>query len=107
MLTNELLVAQLFEHQPEAVVWFKPIFNSSSFKETIIDFEIHYCNIAYTKFMRVEKNNILFKRVMADCFPDEYTRSVIFQQCCKVMETEAPLEHSYYNHHFNKYFRTV
>jgi signal transduction histidine kinase len=108
MLTNELLIAQLFDHQPEAVVWFKPVLNSLSSEQTIIDFEVHYCNIAYTKFMNSTKEKILYKKVIADDFPnDEYTQSIIFQQCCKVMETEEPLEYSYFNTHFKRYFRTL
>jgi signal transduction histidine kinase len=105
---NELLIAQLSEHQPEAIVWLKPVYDSSlSPEQNIIDFEILYCNIAYTKFMDQPKENILLKRVVADHFPDEYTQAVIFEQCCRVMETEKPLEYAYFNEHFKKYFSTV
>src|SRR6266704_809146 len=98
---NELLISQLSEHQPEAIVWFRPVYDPSlSPEQHIIDFEIHYCNIAYAKFMDQPKENILFKRVVRDQFPDEYTQAVIFEQCCRVMETEQPLEYAYFNLHF-------
>ena len=45
--SNEQLITQLCEHQPEAINWFLPVWDESlSGEKKITDFEVRYCNIA-------------------------------------------------------------
>ena len=102
--SDERLIAQLCEHQPEAVEWFLPVMDATSSDEKTVDFEVYYCNLACCHKTGLTKEEIIGKRVLADGFPDPTIKNLKFEQCLQVMETGTPTEYSYFSTYYNRYF---
>ncbi len=96
---DEKVVAQLFDLQPDAVVWYAAVVEDGR----ITDFEYRYCNAAAIVLIGAQKEDILGSSVKDSPFLDEVTRQHIFEQCLTVFNGEKPLEFTYYSPVFKKY----
>jgi signal transduction histidine kinase len=93
------LVAQLFDLQPDAVVWYSPVRS----KGKIVDFEYRYCNSAACRLFGVPAAEVVGTPVKECSFLDPLTRELIFEQCLTVYNNEKPLEFTYFSPVFNSY----
>lgn len=93
------LIAQLFDLQPDAVVWYKPVFED----DQIIDFEYRYCNAAASTLLGVSVQDVRDTTLKQCTFLDEITRNHIFEQCVTVFHEEEPVEFTYYSPMFRSY----
>jgi signal transduction histidine kinase len=96
------LIAQLFDIQPDAVVWYGPLFKDGT--DEVIDFEFRYCNAAASKIFAVPARDVLGTSLRKSSFLDDVTRNHIFQQCYSVWSDGSPVEFTYYSPIFDRYF---
>jgi signal transduction histidine kinase len=93
------LIAQLFDLQPDAVVWYAPVF----LDDEISDFEYRYCNSAASRMFGVPVHEVTGTPLKECSFLDEVTRSLIFEQCLTVFNGGEPVEFTYYSPVFSSY----
>ncbi|MDB5207750.1 MAG: domain S-box protein [Flavisolibacter sp.] len=101
---TEKLIAQLFDNQPDSVVWYRPIFDSLLPSTSIADFEVHYANNAAGRLLGTMSAEVLGTQLRTTPLLDEATISVIFTQCLDVWNSGEPIEYTYYNAGFHRYF---
>jgi signal transduction histidine kinase/PAS domain-containing protein len=101
------VIAELFDAQPDSVVWFKPVFSVSDQPHIPIDFELAYCNQGAADFSQTSKEAMLASTLFNNTVLDNSSNELIFQQCREVYTTGKPIELTYYNHHFKRYFNVV
>ena len=99
---DEQLIADLFEIQPDSVVWFLPVLDES---ETVTDFVVRYCNGAAATILRAPKKEIFGARLKETSLMDDETRKLIFEQCLQVWHNGQAIEYTYYSPGFDRYFR--
>jgi signal transduction histidine kinase len=97
--SEEGLISQLCEHQPEAIAWYRPVYEA----DRITDFEVRYCNASCLRLAGSTRGAVYGLRVLRDDFPDPSLKQVKFEQCLKVFTTGEPLEYSYFSTHLEKY----
>jgi signal transduction histidine kinase len=103
--TDEILITQLCEYQPEAIAWFIPVYGvENGTKDAIIDFEVQYCNIACAEKKGLTKEQVIGQRVLLDGFPDPSIKELKFKQCLSVFENGEPIHYSYFSTCYEKYF---
>ena len=71
------LIAQLFDLQPDAVVWYAPVFS----EEDIVDFEYRYCNVAASRLLGVPVNEVTGTTLKNCPFLEQQTIDHILEQC--------------------------
>ncbi|RYF85176.1 MAG: PAS domain-containing protein, partial [Chitinophagaceae bacterium] len=101
---TERLFVQLFDDQPDAVVWYLPIFDAGAPRDRVIDFEVQYANEAAIRFLGAKTTDVRGKSLRNMPWLDEATVSVIFTQCLDVWNTGDTVESTYYNAGFDRYF---
>jgi signal transduction histidine kinase len=102
---TERLFVQLFDHQPDAVVWYQPIFETGAPDRRVVDFEVQYANKATIALLSAPRTDIRGQRLCSMPWLNEATISVIFTQCLDVWNSDEPIEYTYYNPAFDRYFR--
>jgi signal transduction histidine kinase len=103
--TDEILISQLCEHQPEAIAWFIPVYDSHNGTTGVItDFEVRYCNIACAEKKGITREEVIGRRVLRDGFPDPTIKELKFAQCFSVFQTGEPIHYSYFSSYYEKYF---
>jgi len=100
-ISEDLMIAELFEALPESVLWFKPVTDAD---DSVVDFEVAYCNKAACDFTRTSKEVLSGQKVRHNTVVDEEYTKVLFKQCLTVWETGKPLEDTFYNKHLRRYF---
>lgn len=98
---DEQLIADLFDIQPDSVVWFLPVFENGD----VVDFEARYCNEAASKILRAPKAAVIGARLQTTSLMDQDSRKLIFEQCLQVWNSSQPIEYTYYSPGFDRYFR--
>jgi signal transduction histidine kinase len=98
---DEQLIADLFDIQPDSVVWFLPVFENGN----ITDFEARYCNEAATEILRAPKDKVIGARLQTTTLMDQDSRRLIFEQCLQVWNNGQAIEYTYYSPGFDRYFR--
>ncbi|MCW3079537.1 ATP-binding protein [Segetibacter sp.] len=102
---DDLLIPELFDAQPESVVWFEAVYSGNQRADgNSLDFEVSYCNNAACKFLNVTKEALIGQRLLFNSILDEASTTLIFQQSAEVYKSALPLEFTYFNQHLNKYF---
>lgn len=102
---NQALISELFDTQPDSVVWFIPVFsNGQSAEHLVSDFHPKYCNTAACKILGSEKSKVLEQPLLRSPLLDEVSRSRIFEQCLQVWKTGEPIEFTYHSPGIDKYF---
>ena len=102
--STEKVIAQLFDNQPDAVIWLLPLFSDTSSNEQIIDFETQYANQAAIRMLGSSSSAIVGTRLLANQRVDSTSTKIIFSQCCEVWKSGIPLEYTYYNPGLDRYF---
>ena len=102
---NEPLITQLLDLQPDSVVWFCPVVDSTSAATGVVtDFEAQYCNQAAARILGVTPDEVIGVRLLATSLMDEVSRRRIFDQCLHVWQTGEPVELTYYSPGLDRYF---
>jgi signal transduction histidine kinase len=101
---TENLIAQLFDNQPDSVVWFRPIFQNDKERDKVVDFEAQYANNAAAHILGVSRFDVIGTRLRSNPLMDEFSITLIFNQCLEVWTTGEPIEYTYYSPNFDRYF---
>lgn len=102
---NEALISELFDTQPDSVVWFIPVFsNGQSATHLVSDFHPKYCNTAACKILGSDKAKVLEQPLLRSALLDEVSRGRIFEQCLQVWKSGEPIEFTYHSPGVDKYF---
>jgi PAS domain S-box-containing protein len=105
LLPDEKLIAQLFDNQPDSVVWFKPVFGPEDPVElNPIDFEVHYANSAACQILRTTPSTLVGAKLLSTPLIDDDTRQLIFEQSHQAWTTGEPIEFTYHSPGFDRYF---
>ncbi len=100
---SEALIAQLFDNQPDGVVWYAPVLEPGA-NEKIVDFEVVYCNHTAARMVNANRDRLTGHRLMHTAVLDEASAKLIFSQCLEVWTTGEAIEYTYYNTGFDCYF---
>lgn len=101
---DDLLISELFDAQPESVVWLEAVENGNeNSSKNALDFEVSYCNNAACKFLNASKEVLIGQRLLSNTVLDNASTALIFEQSVQVYKGTSPLEFTYYNQHLNKY----
>src|SRR5690349_6552825 len=100
---TEKLISQVFDNQPDSVVWFSPVFENSA-SDRVVDFEPQYCNHTAAKLLGVSRAEVIGTRLKTTSLMDKDSVNLVFQQCLDVWNTGEPLEYTYYSPGFDRYF---
>ncbi len=104
---TENLIAQLFDNQPDSVVWFHPIFENDKDCDKVVDFEAQYANNAAAHILGVSRFHVIGTRLRSNPLMDEFSITLIFNQCLEVWTTGEPIEYTYYSSGFDRYFKLL
>jgi PAS domain-containing protein len=96
------LISQLFDNQPDAVIWFKTLFAEND-TSTPIDFEVAYCNNSLCTLLKVTKHELMGARVRSSPVITDETRNILLEQCKEVWKTGKHIEFTYFNSDVQKY----
>lgn len=96
------LITQLFDTQPDAVVWFIPKFEGNN--PIPADFEVGYCNTAATFILNAPKHEVIGAHLKTTSLMDPTSRLRILEQCLEVWQTGESVEYTYYSPGMNKHF---
>jgi signal transduction histidine kinase len=102
--TNDTLITQLFDALPESVLWFKPVYHTDN---SIIDFEVAYCNDGATRFLKTTKAELMQSRVLHNNLVPEHYKKHLFEKCLSVWETGEAHEESAYLTTLERYFNVL
>ncbi len=105
---DELLITQLFDAQPDSVLWMKPLFASDKNKESkIIDFEIYYYNKAAAMLMGINQQAALNKYLIKDNVLGGESEKLAFEQNLEVFLNNTSGAFTYFNPVFQKHFNVT
>lgn len=96
------LLAQLFDTQPDAVIWYVPQFDIDY--AVPVDFTVGYCNNATSAFLKVTKHELTGATVLTSPLLDDPTRHTIFEQCSQIWKTGISKEFTYFVPSSKKYY---
>lgn len=102
---TEKVFVQLFDDQTDAVVWYRPVFGAGAASDRVIDFEVQYANRAANSFLGDKTADMRGTQLRNMPWLDEATVSIIFTQCLDAWMSGKPVEHTYYNPAFDRYFK--
>lgn len=100
---TEGLISQLFDNQPDSVVWFSPVFDNIN-SGNVVDFEAQYCNYTAVKILGANRADVIGARLKDTRLMDEASVHLVYQQCLEVWNTGEPIEYTYYSPGFDRYF---
>jgi PAS domain S-box-containing protein len=98
--SDDRLITELVDAQPQAVIWFKPVWNSDG-GQFIVDFEYSYCNQEALQYTGLSKEQISGLCVNSSPILDEQSREQVFDELLKVYLTGKQIS----VHHFNQVLR--
>lgn len=98
---DEQLIEKLFDTQPDSVVWFTPIFDTTA---AITDFEVRYCNAAAATILKAPRESLIGARLLQTTLMDKQSREKIYEQSLEVWSTEQTMEFTYHNPGLDRYF---
>ncbi len=98
---DERLIEKLFDTQPDSVVWFSPLFDET---ETLVDFEVRYCNAAAATMLKAPCETIIGTRLLSSSLIDTASVEKIFAQSLQVWESGKTIEFTYHSPGLDRYF---
>lgn len=105
---DQLLIAQLFDAQPDSVLWMKPLFTSDNNKESkIIDFEVCYYNKAAATLMGISQQTFLNKYLIKDKLLEDEHRKLVFEQSSQIFLNGTSETFTYYSPLLQKHFNVI
>ncbi|MBD0286088.1 MAG: PAS domain-containing protein [Flavisolibacter sp.] len=102
-LTTQMAFA-LLDNQPESIVYYIPVWNSTGKDSIIDDFEVAYCNKEAAHLTGVSQNELLGQKTRSMVGTDEKVRTLLFDQIVQVYQSGTPVEDTYFNSVLEKYF---
>src|SRR5947209_2946159 len=100
---NETLLLSLLDRQPNAVVYYSPIFQNDRSK-LVIDFRIAYCNAESAKETGIPLSELENQKISSLPGTDQRTRELLLQQLMEVYSSGKTSENTYFNSDLKKYF---
>lgn len=97
---DEQLIADLFDTQPDSVVWFSPVFDDA---RALIDFSPRYCNEAAAQLLNAPKHKVVGQLLRSTDLMDAPSRQLVFEQCAGVWDSGKAIEYTYHNPGFDRY----
>ncbi|HEX2533945.1 MAG TPA: ATP-binding protein [Chitinophagaceae bacterium] len=108
VVSDDVLITQIVDAQPEAVLWFKPVWELDSSGEAVItDFEVRYCNHAAGRMLYASREKVIGQRIHATGLVDDASKHLVFSQCLQVWNTGEQLSYTYHNQHLGAYFHVM
>lgn len=105
---DELLITQLFDAQPDSVLWMKPAFSSDNNRQTkIIDFELCYYNKAAATMMGITQQAAVGKYLINDNLLGGASEQEVFKQNLQVFLNGTLQEFTYFNPILQKHFNVT
>lgn len=95
--------SELYDIQPQAVVWNQPIWNDAG--DAIIDFEFVYSNEAGLKYLKLTREQFTGLRVSNSPTLDDQLRKSVLAELVQVYQTGVPAKTNVFNKALNKYAR--
>jgi PAS domain S-box-containing protein len=94
---GDILINEIFDAQPDAAVWFQPIFEDENDPGSkVIDFEAQYCNRKAAQMLDTTPEEVTGSRLLSTTLLNDISRKRIMDQCRQVWETGTPVEFTYY-----------
>jgi PAS domain-containing protein len=106
MQFEDQLIAELFDAQPLAVLWFKPIWSNEQ-DPHIIDFEYSYCNKEAINYTGFSKEQIIGLRVKSSPLLNPQGRKWVFDELMDVFLTCKQTDSHYYNEVLEKHVKVL
>src|SRR5690348_15781525 len=103
---DDQLITELVEAQPQAVIWFNPVWNTKN-SEFIVDFEYGYCNQEAQRYTGLSKEQLSGLLVTSSPLLDESSREQVFQELLQVYLTGKQRNVYYYNSILQKHARVL
>ncbi len=97
------LITQLFDTQPDSVVWYIPQFAEDNISVPI-DFEVGYCNTTASQILNAPKSKVVGSSIKSSDLIDEPSRLRIWDQCLQTWNTGVSMEFTYYSATVDKHF---
>lgn len=104
--TDEMVITQLFDAQPDSVLWMKPLFAFNE-ENKIIDFEVCYYNKAAALLMGINQQEALNKHFIKDNVLGGQSEKLAFEQSLQVFLNNTSRSFSYFNPVFQKHFNVT
>ncbi|RYY87840.1 MAG: PAS domain-containing protein, partial [Chitinophagaceae bacterium] len=100
---EQTLINQLFDAQPDSVLWFTPLFSNNN-DSIPNDFEVRYCNRKAAQFLNSTPEAVFGARLSNSPMMDEATRRRIFDQCLAVWMNSESMEFNYHSPGHDRYY---
>lgn len=104
-LYDSQLFAELYDVQPQAIIWMRPIWSEEG--NTITDFEYTYCNEEGLKYLNINREQQRGLRISNTPTLTDELRVNILEEMTGVYQTGAKSETYIYNQALNKYARVL
>jgi signal transduction histidine kinase len=102
---DTLLIAELYDVQPQAIFWMQPVFADDN--QTITDFRYTYANDEGLKFMDLSREQVNGLLLSSSPTVTDELRSSIFNEMLAIYQTGEKSETNLYNPALNKYARVL
>lgn len=99
-------IKELFDAQPQAVLWFRPVCGDEP-ERPIIDFEYGYCNKEAINYTGFTKEQIIGLLVKSSPLLDEASRISVFEELLEVFQTGKQVDNHYYNAVLRKHVKVL
>lgn len=99
------LFSELFDVQPQAICWFKPIRREQD--QQVIDFEFTYCNDEGLRYLNLTREHQQGLRLSVTPTLTEELRKTVFNEMLHVLESGEKVEANIFNPALNKYARVL
>lgn len=105
---NDIVIDQLFDAQPDFVVWMKPLYTYDNNRENkITDFEVCYYNKAAATLLGITQQSAIGKHLLRDNVLGGVSEQEAFEQSLQVFKNGTSEEFIYFNPVLQKYFNVT
>lgn len=105
---DERLITELFDAQPDAVLWMKPLYTADNNRESkITDFVVCYYNKAAAALMGITQQGALRKCLVNDNIPAGIPGQIAFEQSLDVFLKGTSQEFTYFDPLLEKHFNVT
>jgi signal transduction histidine kinase len=105
MQNDDQVFSELFDVQPQAIVWLKPVWSEDG--QRIADFEFAYCNEEGLRYLNLTREQMKGLRLSVSPTVSDELREQFMQEIIRVYQTGERSETDIYNPALNKYARVL
>jgi signal transduction histidine kinase len=105
MQNDDQLYSELFDVQPQAIVWMKPVWSEDG--KQITDFEFSYANEEGLRYLNLTREQMKGLLLSVSPTVSEELRASFMQEMIRVYQTGEKSETNIYNPALNKYARVL